>query len=254
MVDSYPSRPVVGRFPPAIGYIVLGLLLCAAPILAQPPTGETCGPGFNGGWQSQWSAIVGPVDEDGECNLSSPLEDPGWVEDALFRTPYRLGHRFLIDRSGVRFALAPVVTIREMPDLQTRNMPGHQDGLEIAVPLHLANFDRPAVMDAMERKEKRALSRAGSYIRKSARQSIRKTKKASQPGEPPRSHSNEPNLRTILFAYDPKMATVIAGPVKLSGSKANNLVTETMEHGGTVDGKAFFTSILADLITDSAAS
>lgn len=102
-------------------------------------------------------------------------------------------------------------------------------------------FDRPAVIDAVDRAEVRVLGRFGAFVRRRARSLIRRSKrKVSLPGEPPRSHSPEPNLRTILFAYNQRTHSVIVGPVYLNQSRSartyvsQRKVPRVLEKGGTL--------------------
>lgn len=75
-------------------------------------------------------------------------------------------------------------------------------------------FDRAAVINMMDRKERGALSKAGGTVRLIARRSIRRVgnfNKYSQPGQPPFTHSGF--LRNdILYAYDPTTRSVVIGP------------------------------------------
>lgn len=91
-------------------------------------------------------------------------------------------------------------------------------------------FDRPAVMSATDRAQRKVLSRFGAFVRRTARSSIRKRKSISQPGQPPSSHTGLLK-RTIFFLYSPNSRSVIIGPVLLGkGTDAPRL----LEHGGTV--------------------
>lgn len=79
-------------------------------------------------------------------------------------------------------------------------------------------FDQQAVQDRLSKREARAMSKIGSYIRTAARSAIGRPKKSiSAPGHAPASHGSEPNLRTILFAYEPSQHTMVVGPVLLRG-------------------------------------
>lgn len=90
-------------------------------------------------------------------------------------------------------------------------------------------FDRPKVVAAVDKARRRALSRAGAYVRTSARTSIRKRKSYAAPGNPP--HSHEGSLRKmILFGYDRSSDSVVVGPVGFRRSVVPNL----LEFGGKV--------------------
>lgn len=79
-------------------------------------------------------------------------------------------------------------------------------------------FDRPKVISALKRAKRRALSKAGAFVRKRARSSLRRRKRASAPGSPPSAHasSSHPSLKTILFAFQPASESTIVGPVQLN--------------------------------------
>ena len=90
-------------------------------------------------------------------------------------------------------------------------------------------FDGGIIVTAAERANRQALMRAGAFIRRRARSSIRKRKKVSEPGRPPSSHTGR--LKgLILFAYDRTAETVVIGPLGTGRDQAG----ETLEHGRTV--------------------
>ncbi|MGC1272795.1 MAG: hypothetical protein WBC44_03745 [Planctomycetaceae bacterium] len=94
-----------------------------------------------------------------------------------------------------------------------------------------AFFDVKAVMDAVDRHRLRALSRFGYFVRQDSRQSIRKRKRPSRPGQAP---SNRTGLlkRFILFSYDAGRRSVVIGPARLSGV-ADPASPEALEAGGS---------------------
>jgi hypothetical protein len=101
-------------------------------------------------------------------------------------------------------------------------------------------FDRPAVANAINKAERKALSKIGAFIRRRARSSLRFRKRVSLPGETPSVHSRDKvaSLKTILFAFQPATHSVLIGPVGLNqvnntgdGSKT---VPEIHEFGGAV--------------------
>lgn len=110
-------------------------------------------------------------------------------------------------------------------------------------------FDRAAVKNAVDRATRRTLSRAGSFVRRTARRSIkpagkrakRKREKLgrgypdptiSKPGDPPRLHTNaNQNLRLIFFAWEPTRKTVVVGPVAFKSINGIS-VPEVLEKGG----------------------
>lgn len=93
--------------------------------------------------------------------------------------------------------------------------------------------DTRKIVDRYERARKRPQLRAGAKVRKIARRSMRRRKKASRAGSPPSVHSGEPNLRTIFFAWDPAIDGVTVGPVRLSGEDPDPRAPEVNEFGGT---------------------
>jgi|TARA_R110000868_G_scaffold410438_1_gene698460 hypothetical protein len=101
-------------------------------------------------------------------------------------------------------------------------------------------FDKAAVIDATDVATRKALSKAGSMIRQTARRSMRSRKKPSAPGSPPSAHRKSdthprgPLLKDkLFFAYEPNRRSVVTGPEKLGRSNA----PEVMEKGGTVKVK-----------------
>jgi hypothetical protein len=92
-------------------------------------------------------------------------------------------------------------------------------------------FDSPRVITVMDRAEKRALSKAGAFVRRRAQSSLRRRKKSSPPGKPPSRHAGtKQSLKFILFLYEPHNHGVVVGPVKFTGGGD---VPNLMEHGGT---------------------
>lgn len=88
-------------------------------------------------------------------------------------------------------------------------------------------FDRHVVMAAMGNARRKVLSKAGAFIRTTAKTSIRKRKKSAPPGSPP--HSHEGSLRRlILFGYDRSSDSVLVGPVGFKKGTAPSV----LEHGG----------------------
>ena len=89
-------------------------------------------------------------------------------------------------------------------------------------------FDSKKVTSRVDRATRRVLSRFGAFVRRTARQSIRKRKKSSAPGKPPSSHTGLLK-RFIFFGYDPGQQSVVIGPERLSrGGEAPSL----LEYGG----------------------
>jgi hypothetical protein len=112
-------------------------------------------------------------------------------------------------------------------------------------------FDRQKILDMVEAKTAKALTRIGALVRKIAQRSMRKRKKVSSPGEPPSAH--EGGLRrNIYFAYDPASTTVVIGPTPYNmrsyvfegGGKGRNFikgaVPSILERGGMVGVRELF--------------
>jgi hypothetical protein len=92
-------------------------------------------------------------------------------------------------------------------------------------------FDRKKVLEKVDARSKRVLSRFGAYVRRTSRQSIRKRKGTSQAGQPPFSHTGVLR-RFIFFGYDSNRRSVVIGAVKVSGKSGK--APSTLEHGGRV--------------------
>ena len=90
-------------------------------------------------------------------------------------------------------------------------------------------FDKPAILKKMDAARRRSLSKAGAFVRADARASIRKSKKISQPGRPPRSHVGLLK-KFLFFGYDPAAKSVVVGPARLTKVGA---APQALEHGGT---------------------
>lgn len=90
-------------------------------------------------------------------------------------------------------------------------------------------FDREKVIRRVERTRRGAMAKMGDYVRDTARNSIKKRKTSSQPGQPPHSHTGLLKNQ-IWFAYDPAADSVVIGPVAFRRSD----VPQALEFGGTV--------------------
>jgi len=93
-------------------------------------------------------------------------------------------------------------------------------------------FDTKTVRAKTDRATRRVLSRFGAFVRQTARRSIRKRKKSSQPGRPPSSHTGLLK-KFIWFGYDVVRRSVVIGPVRLS-QKGRGEAPSALEHGGLV--------------------
>jgi len=104
-----------------------------------------------------------------------------------------------------------------------------------------AFFDRPAVLNRMDRATARSLSQAGAFVRRRAISRLRRRKRYSKPGESPSIHSTDrvASLKNILFGFDGRYSVVI-GPVGLNqkqyvaGRITAGTVPATLEFGGQV--------------------
>jgi len=96
-------------------------------------------------------------------------------------------------------------------------------------------FDRKKVIDRTDRTTRRVLSRFGAFVRQTARRSIRKRKRISQPGKPPSSHVGLLKRR-IFFGYDRDRDSVVVGPAPLNQRSpyGSTTVPELLEEGGRV--------------------
>jgi len=90
-------------------------------------------------------------------------------------------------------------------------------------------FDTAKVKKAVSSGTRRVLSKFGAYVRTAARSSIRSRKRASEPGQPPSSHTGLLK-QFIFFAYDLQRETVVIGPMPLNRKVGN--APEALEHGG----------------------
>jgi hypothetical protein len=105
-------------------------------------------------------------------------------------------------------------------------------------------FDRQIVISAVGVATAKNMSRAGAFIQRAARSSLRRRKNASAPGQPPSVHTNDrvATLKNIWFTFDPANTSVVVGPLKLGRSKLSGSNQPTVpalhEYGGVaVAGK-----------------
>ncbi len=96
-------------------------------------------------------------------------------------------------------------------------------------------FDRDKVLASMESARRRALSKAGMIVRRSAIKAIREQSpgRPSRPGDPPRSAIGRLQS-AIFYSYDPSTQSVVVGPELLAARRNPGGIpaTETLEHGG----------------------
>lgn len=92
-------------------------------------------------------------------------------------------------------------------------------------------FDRKNIRNKVDLRTRKVLSKFGSYVRQTAKKSIRKRKGTSKPGSPPFSHTG--TLKKFLFfGYDQNRRSVVIGPVVVPGKSGN--APSVLEHGGRV--------------------
>jgi hypothetical protein len=91
-------------------------------------------------------------------------------------------------------------------------------------------FDTPRVMKAVDEGTRKALSKFGAFVRTRAKSSIRTSKKISEPGQPPKSHTGLLK-RFIYFAYEPVNRSVVIGPTLLN-QKTSRTALPALEYGG----------------------
>jgi len=89
-------------------------------------------------------------------------------------------------------------------------------------------FDRAKVKGAVDRAARKVLSKFGAFVRQTAKGSIRKRQKPSQPGTPPSSHTGLLK-RLIFFGFDPAKKSVVIGPAPL---RAAVEAPPLLEYGG----------------------
>ena len=79
-------------------------------------------------------------------------------------------------------------------------------------------FAKDEILDRLNKGRKKALKKMGAYVRRSARSSLRRRKKASTPGKPPSVHSQSDiaTLKAIFFTYDARTDSVVIGPLRLN--------------------------------------
>lgn len=96
-------------------------------------------------------------------------------------------------------------------------------------------LDRDAVKKALGKVNTQILSRFGSFVMRTAKQSMRRRKKPSAPGTPPSAHSKDaqhpygPLLKTLYrYEFDPTTKSVVIGPK----GKTNIAGPTLQEYGG----------------------
>jgi len=98
-------------------------------------------------------------------------------------------------------------------------------------------FDSAKVVRSVDQSTRKVLSKFGAFVRRTAKQSIRKRKTSSAPGTPPSSHTGLLK-RFIFFGYEPQKRSVVIGPTRLTENNRGQ-APSILEYGGrtTVDKK-----------------
>lgn len=101
-------------------------------------------------------------------------------------------------------------------------------------------LDSRKITRAADRAKWGGLTKAGGYLRKVARNLLKKASGAqdtSSPGSPPKIHTDGVGLKTILYGVDKQAESVATGPVKLNqrsaGLSGSTTVPQLMEFGGS---------------------
>lgn len=111
-------------------------------------------------------------------------------------------------------------------------------------------FDRPYVVRSLDAARLRFLARAGAFVRRSARSSIRKRKSISDPGKPPSSHVGSLRDKILFWMNNGSLRkTVKIGPAAMNiqyvdskGKPRVGLVPEVLEFGGEIGRREVETS------------
>jgi hypothetical protein len=168
----------------------------------------------------------------------------------LQRNPKRRSRPFTADefhpylrRAGAAFR-SPVSCCERRPNAGSPSRRTNEEppmAFTVSMKIVDAFFDRPAVLNRMDRATARSLAKAGAFVRRRAISRLRRRKRYSRPGESPSIHSTDrvANLRNILFGFDGRY-TVVVGPVGLNqkqyvaGRITAGTVPATLEFGGQV--------------------
>jgi hypothetical protein len=100
-------------------------------------------------------------------------------------------------------------------------------------------FDSPKIVRAVDNATRRVLSKFGAFVRRGAKSSIRKRKKASATGNPPSSHTGLLK-KFIYFGYDQAARSVVIGPARLNQvsfsadmTPVTGTIPSNLEYGGS---------------------
>lgn len=92
-------------------------------------------------------------------------------------------------------------------------------------------LDRKAIIEAVGKARVAVMTRQGALVRKIAKNSMKRRKGPSAPGEPPHAHVGLVKDLTY-FAFDRKTMSLVVGPAKVGGAKT--AVPGLLERGGQV--------------------
>lgn len=113
-----------------------------------------------------------------------------------------------------------------------------------------AFFDSAKVIRAMNTADRRAQGKAGGYVRRVAKNSIKYKDGPSAPGRPPHAHRYldftrkskskgvtvrqpaSPLRELIFYGYDTQRKSTVIGPALFRGSKSPGIAPKRLEKGG----------------------
>jgi hypothetical protein len=107
--------------------------------------------------------------------------------------------------------------------------------------------DKQRIFAGVDKAQARNLNKSGGFIRTVARRSMRRRKKASQPGQPPSARTQSPShplgpllKERLFYQFDPSTKTVVVGPQKLNtiaydgATQMRGTIPQTLEFGGSM--------------------
>lgn len=103
---------------------------------------------------------------------------------------------------------------------------------QVRARLRIDFFDSKRVRRSVDRTKRRSLSGGGAFVRTTAKRSMRRRRRPSQPGKPPTVREGSLK-RLIFFGWDRRSETVVVGPLPIKRSPVPNV----LEFGGTIPSK-----------------
>ncbi|TXH48571.1 MAG: hypothetical protein E6Q97_24500 [Desulfurellales bacterium] len=101
-------------------------------------------------------------------------------------------------------------------------------------------FDSEKVVRLVDKANRKNLSKAGAFVRQTARNSIRRRKGSSKPGQAPTNITGTLK-RFLFFAYDTGTKTTVVGPAATNqvffngaGQPVRGTVPQVLERGGSI--------------------